>query len=471
MTAKTRRKASSTSRLPKAWRTSQFWILQSGAYLAAIAILCTSAFAQSTDREFDPWQGIEKDGRIPKVDKPAGLTNPERWRYIPEGRLKPGNVFQRFLVSSFIAPFFFRNSDVGFGGGIAITDLDFRQQRRREFAGLFLSYTVEGQQAYQAAWRRRLHHREAPGGGVFQEERSFIKAWGGYEKSLTRRFYGLGAGTSEGDESSYRDETAFGRLGFELAIPNPGDNLVVGASVKGEWHSLGNGEVNHTPNTGDVPAFSGLFARADDHKLGWLELELRYDTRDSQRMPYRGFAVGASVDSAPLQTGWDLGSVFAIYGTKIVPLPPLFHEGGDSEEEHPPTDTLAFHLKTSTTAGDLPFYSLPTLGGSRTLRGFIAGRFRDRSMWHASAEYRFWVLTRGFRIPFTKALRVERVGLAFFADTGSVADDWPDLFSSRVWASAGVGLRATLERDAPFRVDVGFSGEGVEVTAGFGLSF
>ncbi len=92
-------------------------------------------------------------------------------------------------------------------------------------------------------------------------------------------------------------------------------------------------------------------------------------------------------------------------------------------------------------------------------------------MWHASAEYRFWVFTRGFAIPFTKALRVERVGLAFFGDTGSVADDWPDLFSSRVWASAGVGLRVTLERDAPFRVDVGFSGEGVEVTAGFGLSF
>ncbi|MBW2716149.1 MAG: BamA/TamA family outer membrane protein [Deltaproteobacteria bacterium] len=471
MTATTRRMVSSKARPLEAGRTSHLWRLQSAACFAASAIFCTTALAQSTDREFDPWQGIEEDGRIPKIDKPAELSNPERWRYIPEGRLKPGNVFQRFLVSSFMAPFFFRDSDVGFGGGIAITDLDFRQQRRREFAGLFLSYSVEGQQAYQAVWRRRLHHREAPGGGIFQEERSFLKAWGGYEKSLTRRFYGLGAGTSEGDETSYRDETAFGRIGFELAIPDPGDNLVIGASVKGEWHSLGNGEVSDKPNTGDVPAFSALFARADDHTLGWLELELRYDTRDSQRMPYRGFAVGASIDSALLQSGWDLGSVFAIYGTKVVPIPPLFHGGGDSEEEHPPTDTIAFHLQTRTTAGDLPFYSLPTLGGSRTLRGFIGGRFRDRSMWHASAEYRFWVLTRGFRIPFTKALRVERVGLAFFADTGSVADDWSDLFSSRVWASAGVGLRLTLERDAPFRVDVGFSSEGVEVTAGFGLSF
>jgi len=471
VTARARTTTSHTSRWFDTLRTGGSWLFRSIFGLAAVATFSASALAGPTNQEFDPWQGIDKNGRIPKIDKPDDLTNPERWRYIPEGRLKPGSVFDRFLVSSFIAPFFFRDSDVGFGGGIAITDLDFRQQRRREFAGLFLSYTTEGQQAYQIAWRRRLHHREAPGGGVLQEERSFLKAWGGYEKSLTRRFYGLGAKTSDGEETSYTDQTAFGRLGLELALPNPGDDLVVGASIKGEWHSLGRGEVKHKPSTGDVPAFSGLFTRADDYMLGWMELELRYDTRDSQRNPYRGFAVGASIDSALLQTGWEMGSLFSIYGTRIVPLPPLFHEGGDSEEEHPPTDTLAFHLQTDTTAGDLPFYSLPTLGGSRTLRGFIAGRFRDRSSWHASAEYRFWVFTRGFPIPFTKTLRVERVGLAFFADTGSVAGDWTGLFDSRVWASAGVGLRITLERDAPFRVDVGFSGEGVEVTAGFGLSF
>ena len=50
-------------------------------------------------------------------------------------------------------------------------------------------------------------------------------------------------------------------------------------------------------------------------------------------------------------------------------------------------------------------------------------------------------------------------------------DPWWRLFQARVHASAGVGLRLTLERGAPFRVDVGFSTEGVEVTAGFGLSF
>jgi hypothetical protein len=435
----------------------------------AIVGFGASASADAKIQDHDPWQGIEKDGRIPKIEKPDDLEHPERWRYVPEGRLRPGNLFQRFIVSSFITPFFFHDTDVGFGGGIAITDIDFRQQRRREFAGLFLSYTAEGQQSYSAAWRRWIHHREAEGGGIFQEERSFLNARAGYQKALTRRFYGFGAGTDESDETSYADQTAFGELGVDLALPDPGDDLVFSASLLGEWHSLGDGRVKGEPNTEDE--FPGVFDRAEDHSLGWLRIGLRYDTRDSQLQPYRGFSVGANVESALLQTDWDLGAIFSATGIKIFPLPPLLHDGGDEQEENPPTDTLALQLRTSATAGDLPFFSMPMLGGSRTLRGFIAGRFRDRSSWHASAEYRFWVLPRGFPIPYVDTMRVERVGLALFADVGSVAHDWPGLFSSTVRASLGIGFRLTLERAAPFRIDVGFSDEGVEVTAGFGLSF
>jgi hypothetical protein len=102
----------------------------------------------------DPLQGIDPNGRIPAIERPADLPNPERWRYIPEGRLKPGNLFQRFLVSSMIAPFVFYDSDVGVGFGVALVDIDFREQRRREFAGAFLSYTTEGQQNYTFVWRR-----------------------------------------------------------------------------------------------------------------------------------------------------------------------------------------------------------------------------------------------------------------------------------------------------------------------------
>jgi len=82
---------------------------------------------------------------VTEVPLPDGLPNPDRWRYIPEGRIKPGNIFERFAISTFILPIFFYEADIGAGGGVSITDIDFREKRRREFAGMYFSYTTEGQ--------------------------------------------------------------------------------------------------------------------------------------------------------------------------------------------------------------------------------------------------------------------------------------------------------------------------------------
>ena len=56
-------------------------------------------------------------------------------------------------------------------------------------------------------------------------------------------------------------------------------------------------------------------------------------------------------------------------------------------------------------------------------------------------------------------------------EAGAVAKNGSRLFGSPVRSSYGFGIRASLERAAPFRVDIGFSDEGVNVEAGFGLGF
>jgi hypothetical protein len=425
--------------------------------------------ARPLDPGFDPFEGMDPNGRIPAIVKPADLPNPEHWRYIPEGRIKPGNIFQRILVSSFIAPFIFYDEDVGTGFGAAVIDIDFREQRRKEFAGAFLSYTTEGQQNYTFVWRRWLHHLEVPSGGVLQEERSYLRAAGGYSRTLTRRFFGIGPSTNEDEESSYRDEYFFLEIGGEHALPDPGDDLVVSFGARGESHSLGPGHVSGEPSTKNE--FPGLFDAADDSRMGSLIAGIRWDTRDSQANPYKGWSVGVDVDAPLIQDGWDVGAVFGAGATKIFGLPPLFHDGCDAQDEHPPTDVLAIGFRGQQAAGDQPFFTLPTLGGSEVLRGYIGGRWRDRASWTSSIEYRFWVLPRGLPIPFTKAIRIERIGAALFYDVGAVGNDVPELVHSRVRHSYGVGLRMSLERSAPFRVDVGFSEDGVNVSARFGLSF
>ena len=441
-----------------------------GIVALALAILANGPVVEAQDAgrsAHDPLQGMEPSGRIPKVSLPSDLPNPERWRYLPEGRIKPGNIFERFLVSSFVAPQFFFEQDIGAGAGIAFTDIDFRTQRRREFLGAFLSYTTEGQQKYRAIWRRWLHHQDLPAGGVLVEERSRIDAFGGYEKSLTRRFFGSGANTRARDETSYVDEVIDLGARVDFALPQAGGNWVATIGARGESHSLAPGRVSDRPTTDE--AFPEQFAAGDDHRSFILSTGLRYDTRDSQHQPYSGYQVGVLLDAPLWQSGGDTGVVATAFGNVSFRLPPLFHRGGDEREENPPTDTLALGFAVQASAGTLPFYKRPSLGGSDTLRGYIANRFTDNSSWHAVAEYRFWVIPRGFAI--TDTIRIERVGLAVFYEAGTVADSLDALPAARVHTSYGVGLRFSLERTAVFRADVGFSTEDVNVTVGFGLPF
>ncbi len=416
---------------------------------------------------YDPYRGVDHNGRIPKIDKASLVTKPERWRYIPEGRLKPGGFFDRFLVSSFLFPLFFANSDVGVGVGAALTDIDFRAQRRREFLGAFLSYTTEGQQSYVLRWRRWLKHLEVPSGGVLQEERSFLRVGGGYRKTLTSRFFGIGPSTKESQETSYTDAIAFLDLGLSQSFEGTFEDVVLELDVRGEHHWLGRGHVGDAGQTKtDFPA---LFTEADPYGLGWLGGEIRWDTRDSQRNPYRGTVLGARVDAALLQSDWNRGVVYGLFADQLIPVPGLFHSGGGKDEEHPPTDTIALHLESQLSSGDLPFFARPTLGGSRILRGYIAGRWRDDAAWAAATEYRVWVFPRGF--PVWRHIRIERLGLAAFYEAGNVAKNGRELFKEQVRHSYGISGRFTLERHAIFRADFGFSEDGVNIAAGFGLPF
>jgi Omp85 superfamily domain len=416
----------------------------------------------------DPLEGMEPSGRIPKVPFPEDLPNPERWRYFPEGRIKPGNVFQRLLVTSFISPQIFFEESIGVGGGIALTDIDFRNQRRREFLGAFLSYTTEGQQSYRAIWRRWLYHREIETGGVVLEERSFLDAFGGYRKTLTRRFFGLGPDTRPSAESSYTDENPDLGVRVDLALPTAGSDWVVSFGLRGEHHNLSRGRVEGVPSTDD--AFPDQFQDGDDRDTLSIIGGIRYDTRDSQHQPYGGWRVGLIVDAPVYQNTGEPGAVFSAYGNVAFTLPPLFHKGGDRRfEENPPTDTLALGVFVQESVGDLAFYDLPSLGGVNTLRGYIANRFTGEAAWHAAAEYRFWVIPRGFAI--TRTIRIERIGLALFAEAGTVADSVADFPDARIHTSYGFGLRVGLERTATFRVDLGFSGEGPNFILSFGLPF
>ncbi len=433
--------------------------------LRAFTLACLSwvAFAQE-DARHDPFEGMDPNGRIVRPELPADLPNPERWRYTPPGRIAPGGILRRFLVSSFFSPILFREDDIGTGGGIALTDTDFRNQNYQEFAGIVLSYTTEGQQAYTINWQRWLNHRELENGGIIREDRSILFGGLGYTKTLTRRFYGLGSRSHESAETSYTDERSRFGLGLRMTVPDPGDNLIVGGAIRFQHHELDRGRVSDVPSTN--VAFPGAFRRGDDIAQLWIDVGAAYDSRDSLHQPYGGSRIGLAARTAALQTGGDLGGNVTFDAQTIVPVPPLFHRGGNGDEENPPTDVLALGIFIADSFGHLPFYDLPSLGGSGTLRGYTPNRFTDRAAAHGTVEYRFGVIPRGFRI--TERIRVERIGLALFYDFGTVGHGIDDLDDGRFLDSFGIGARVSFSREASFRVDYGISDEGGNLTIGFG---
>jgi len=417
--------------------------------------------------EHDVLQGMDENGRIPKVDFPPDLPNPERWRYLPEARIVEGDIFERFLVSTFFVPLFFFEGDVGAGAGVSLTDIDFRNQRRQEFATSTVTYTTEGQANASIVWRRWLDQREAEGGGVFQEERSYLRAAGGFSRTLTRRFFGIGASSGEADESSYTDQVSAVELGIQRSLPEAGGDWVADVGIRLETRNLSRGYVESVPST--HLAFPTEFERDDNLDSLWLGGGLRYDTRDSQHNPYRGCSLGGWVRGTPLMTGGRSGAVYGATGTVVIPMPPLLHDGGDDLEENPPTDRVAFTAQVEDSTGELPFWALPTLGGSYRLRGYIPGRFYDAAAWFTAVEYRLVTIPRG--VVVTDHVRVERFGLGLFYELGTVGADLGKALDNTPKYSWGVGGRLGLERVAQFRLDLGFSAEGSNLSITYGLSF
>ncbi len=107
------------------------------------------------------------------------------------------------------------------------------------------------------------------------------------------------------------------------------------------------------------------------------------------------------------------------------------------------------------TEGDrqVPFYLMPTLGGTRDLRGYNYARFRDRNSLLLNAEYRaeIWMA----------------MDLALFVDAGKVAADRKDLNFEDMSLNYGFGLRVKTALSTFLRADFAFGGEGFHTAITF----
>lgn len=105
---------------------------------------------------------------------------------------------------------------------------------------------------------------------------------------------------------------------------------------------------------------------------------------------------------------------------------------------------LALNFYSETIIGEPPFNQMALLGGTKKMRGYYEGRYRDKNILLLQAEYRiplFW-----------------RIGMVFFGGLGEVNDRISNYTVNDVRCNYGTGLRFMLDKKEKIniRLDAGF---------------
>lgn len=117
-------------------------------------------------------------------------------------------------------------------------------------------------------------------------------------------------------------------------------------------------------------------------------------------------------------------------------------------------DVFAWQVVGQFVHGEPPFNQLALLGGDRMMRGYYLGRYRDRNVIAAQAEYRI--------LPFSFS---KRLGAAVFGSIGNVAPEINGFQMRNTRIAGGVGLRFLLfpKKDIYLRFDLAFTREGTNI--------
>ncbi len=178
---------------------------------------------------------------------------------------------------------------------------------------------------------------------------------------------------------------------------------------------------------------------------------------------------GGSSSGLGFVANWDSrDNTFATYEGSFYQMTALFYRrglGGDFSYTDVLIDTrnyvqvfpnqiLAVQAAAEAIDGMPPFQSLVQFGGQNMVRGYFAGRYRDKSGIAVQAEY---------RVPIWW-----RFGLVGFAGLAQVGHDLHEYAMNRFWVAGGAGIRFALnpEERINLRMDygIGNNSSGVYIT-------
>ena len=277
-----------------------------------------------------------------------------------------------------------------------------------------------------------------------------------YDRNGSPRFFGIGNGTPQRNETNFTDQQ-------ELV------QVQIGLNFTRAWQLLYTARfrvVDIQPGTLDkIPSIEQLFPGVrglgtNSEQLN--RLSIIYDTRDSFTAPRAGMKWVA------------YGGVASSHGILNASL---YGEAGiDGRVFWPinPKTVLATHVSLRylpSVAHSIPFWALSSLGGGQAdiggeqpLRGFGEGRFYDRNAFSATAELRRTVFE------FDAISHVE-IEAAPFVDVGNVFREGNSFPVKGLHKVVGVGFRGIARPSVVGYVDIGYGSEGTAVFTGINYPF
>ncbi len=285
--------------------------------------------------------------------------------------------------------------------------------------------------------------------------------------SLTRLFDGRLEVGGDWAWSDYPQEDFFG-LGSSSALEDATSYRLRGHEMRGYvtlrplgWFSAGSrlGLLHADISAGTDDALPRIHDRFTDEtapglgrapRLGYHQIFLDVDYRDEPGNTRAGgrYRVSWGWYDDRRSGAFDFGRTDA----EVLQVFPIF-----DKKRNVAVRIQVSHIEAES-AARVPFFLMPSVGGSDTLRGFREYRFRDANYALVNAEYRWEAFSA--------------LDLALFFDAADVAPRWDQLSLSGLKTSWGVGLRFNTNRHVFLRLDVGTGGhEGTRFFMKFGPAF
>ncbi|MEE9271288.1 MAG: BamA/TamA family outer membrane protein [Candidatus Krumholzibacteria bacterium] len=349
------------------------------------------------------------------------------------------NVFRKYRLTPHIGG---AGDGAGFGGGVTWV----------AYGGVVKkTWSVSGSiNGYQD------HHVDVDFLDLFGEELRVVTAIH-YRSKPEEDFFGIGPNSREENRTTYNLEQTVVTLDVEIPIASV---LTVAGQVEFSDNNIYSGEDEAFPSTEDLFTSAEVAGLDTGAEIVTGDVALTLDLRD-----HPGDATAGGLLRVFAGIGEDTeGDAFNYwhYGAEVEGFLPLL----GWRSRFGPRSVLAVRVQGDfyqpRNGGTVPFFNMPYLGGSSTLRGFREFRFYDQDVVFANFEYR-WSLNYLKSDPLVEAV--------LFLDEGQVFNRSDDFDFDSFRESFGGGIRVAFKHNVLFRVEAGRSTEGTRVFTKFELIF